>query len=751
MECLTSPNALTRCPKRVRFDSEYVDSLPTWANGHEVNGNDYGNSIGWDFQVFDLPAELLTPAPSPDSAFGLAESTNPSTLLPHQVRSYSPPDLRGKRSRPLSQAPQQPRLRPLRPKPTSGTAKLDADPQRATLPDVRPPNSPSTLPEGSLDAEPGRDTSPDVKPLDSPFTLPKDSPDIIHKHDLPYSRPSSGRVDGFIKLNWLPPKTSGRPPTLGISSRSKKNSNQGTPASGRLPFCGSKTAISRDPSDIASGSTSSVTIDRDRTFVSSANITSQQTWTQPQARPAQIKSMFPSSHSGLQSQKDGSQKDGFDKRLLTFYLNNWCPGRSVLVETNPWLLILAQACRNTAISDAIASAIGCLAGVYIYDYLADERIREAACRRYAMAAKYYQELLKDLKSKRPGEGEESVALGVVLSAIHVVQVQQRHGKPGSPSWLEGYKQCKSFLHQTNPGGPFWENVAVQRSHLRDALSVIVGRGLIFSQLLAPLPDADLFNPPEQATEFNWLLFGNERETLEVHGGCGLSTRLMHSIARVSYCVSCLMQKPESTVFQMTPEYLLLDLETTRQWSREYKSWEMAEESPQPIEWIRSRSNIMMTESKEEVAEVTAEAWRITAIIYLFCRLLRNSRLPRNHPLVVSQMDDLARCIRIIPTSGPYFTAQAPLLPAFILGLLAIGTDHKKVLQTWFEQILKTPVRSSVPLLLESLKRTWCWVDNDIKTPTPLAVLPEAICERDPWWEKLVAAITESEGGILCVV
>jgi hypothetical protein len=66
------------------FDSGYVDSLPTWANGHEGNGNDYGNSIGWDFQVLDLPAELLTPAPSPDSAFGLAESTNPSTLLPHQ-------------------------------------------------------------------------------------------------------------------------------------------------------------------------------------------------------------------------------------------------------------------------------------------------------------------------------------------------------------------------------------------------------------------------------------------------------------------------------------------------------------------------------------------------------------------------------------------------------------------------------------------------------------------------------------------
>ncbi|RSL78767.1 hypothetical protein CEP52_017604, partial [Fusarium oligoseptatum] len=461
-------------PERVRSGCEYVDGLRTWANGHDGNGNGYGNSIAWDFQDFVLPAEPLTPAPSPDSDFGLAESTNRSTLLPHQD------------------------------------------------------------------------------------------------------------------------------------------------------------------------------------------------------------------------------------------LENWCPGRSVLDKTNPWPIILAQACRNTATSDAIASAIGCLAGLYIYDYVADECIREAVCRRYTMAAECYKGLLEDPKSKGPGEGEECVALGVVLSTIH----------------LEGYKQCKHFLHQTDPGG--------QRSDLCDTLSVIASCGLLFSQLLAPLADADPLNLPEQATEFDWLRFGNDQETLEIRGGCGLSTRLMHRIAHVSYCVSYLMQKPESIVFQMTPEYLLRGLETTQQWSREYKPWEMAEAS-QPIERIRSRPTVMIAESKVEVAEVTAEAWRITAIIYLLCRLLR---LSRNHPRVVGQMDDLARCIRIIPTSGPYFTAQAPLVPVFILSLLAINPDHKKVSQTWFGQVLKTPVRSNVPLLLESLKCTWCWIDKDIKTPALPEDLPEAIRERDPWWEKL---------------
>ncbi|RSL78543.1 hypothetical protein CEP52_017623 [Fusarium oligoseptatum] len=362
--------------------------------------------------------------------------------------------------------------------------------------------------------------------------------------------------------------------------------------------------------------------------------------------------MFPSSHSGLQS-----QKDGFDRKLRTFYLNNWCPGRSVLAKTNPWPLILTQAWGNTAISDAIDSTTGCLAGIYIYDYLADERIREAVCRRYTMAAECYQELLNGLGSSGPGEGEESITLGVVLSTIHVVRVEEHHEKPGSPSWLEGYKQCKRFLHQTNPGGPFWENVAVQRSDLRDALSVIVGRGLIFSQLLAPLPDADLLNLPEQATEFNWLLFGNERETLEIDGGCGLSRQLLHSIGQVSYCVSCLMQKPESIVFQMTPKYLLRDLKTTRQWSRGHTSWEMAK------------------------------------------------------------------------------ATQAPLLPVFMLGLVAVDPEHKKVSQEWFEQVPEEPVRSSVPLLLQSLTRTWCWIDSDIKMPALPEVLPEAISVFIEGWRR----------------
>lgn len=69
------------------------------------------------------------------------------------------------------------------------------------------------------------------------------------------------------------------------------------------------------------------------------------------------------------------------------------------------------------------------------------------------------------------------------------------------------------------------------------------------------------------------------------------------------------------------------------------------------------------------------------------------RLPRNHPDVLANLTDLAKCIHIMPTSGSHFTAQAPLLPVFFLGMLATQFDHKKVSRDWFEEVVRTPVRS----------------------------------------------------------
>lgn len=166
------------------------------------------------------------------------------------------------------------------------------------------------------------------------------------------------------------------------------------------------------------------------------------------------------------------------------------------------------------------------------------------------------------------------------------------------------------------------------------------------------------------------------------------------------------------------------------------------------------------------------------------------RLPRNHPSVLANLTDLAKCIRIMPTSGSHFTAQAPLLPVFFLGMLATLPDHKNVSRDWFEQVVRIPVRSvsgelpfaslsptsragwfwrysgllqlryritvltnsyqSVPPLYQALKRIWAWIGTDVRIPSAPTALFRSIGKRYAWWESLVASVHVKEKEILCL-
>jgi hypothetical protein len=92
-------------------------------------------------------------------------------------------------------------------------------------------------------------------------------------------------------------------------------------------------------------------------------------------------------------------------------IKNWCPGRSVLTNTNLWLKDLAPMGKNKGILHAIQS----LAGVYIYDYLPDERIRKRINERYTMANEYFVELLNAPESRTRGQGREVITMAVLLS------------------------------------------------------------------------------------------------------------------------------------------------------------------------------------------------------------------------------------------------------------------------------------------------------------------------------------------------
>lgn len=72
---------------------------------------------------------------------------------------------------------------------------------------------------------------------------------------------------------------------------------------------------------------------------------------------------------------------------------------------------------------------------------------------------------------------------------------------------------------------------------------------------------------------------------------------------------------------MTAHYLYRELLEMRQWSSESEGREAARCGP-VIEWVRSQSEGYQIDTNASMTDVTAEAWRFAAILYLRCRVFR---------------------------------------------------------------------------------------------------------------------------------
>ncbi|RGP67385.1 hypothetical protein FSPOR_6041 [Fusarium sporotrichioides] len=559
---------------------------------------------------------------------------------------------------------------------------------------------------------------------DAPFVSPFTSKERLTVSAYPrFARPHNGQVNGYVKFNWPTKQDSSQPPDPTPSQSDDdveditphiSRSRPDTHNSGMVYLDMSAPTTSRTQSRRAS----SVTIE----LVLGGGTPSQAMMVNPSPSPQEVFARAPR----MVPKKFGheaamAEMDYIDRRLFDFYIKNWCPGRSVLTNTNLWLKDLAPM---------------------------DERIRKRINERYTMANEYFVELLNAPESRTRGQGREVITMAVLLSMQDVILTERRLKKPYKPRWLEGFKQGEYFLQQTDPGRRFWKESCdtVQYDPLRISQSIIVGRAVILAQPMMALPDPATMDPEIESNRFNWLLYGTENDLFEIHGGCGFSKKLLHTMSQVTYCAARLQQEPESTIVPITARFLMRTLTDMRQWSREGKSWEQCRQRAQTITWVRIIADDVIVSSKEDMTDVTAEAWRIAAIIYYQCRLLR---LPRNHPDVLANMDDLAKCIRIMPTSGSHFTAQAPLLPVFFLGLLATNPAHKEVSRGWFQQVTNTPVRSSVPPLYDALKRIWKWIDSDVNLQLEPTPVPESLGQRYPWWEHLVKRVLEEEDETLC--
>ncbi|KXH59409.1 hypothetical protein CSAL01_08662 [Colletotrichum salicis] len=446
-------------------------------------------------------------------------------------------------------------------------------------------------------------------------------------------------------------------------------------------------------------------------------------------------------------------EENCDKNLFQFYVKAWCSGRSVLHRTNCWLVNIPRIMKD---SSCVKHAMLALAGTYVLDYQPEESIRQVVNAHYKRAVLLMTMALRE-EARNPSSTEHEsnslIAAVTLLNMIDVVSPEQRRPPSAVPRWLQGARLACHLLDKSDPGHRFWKPTNIQPSDTQMGNMIIAARAAILALPMAPLASS---NTREQ---FSWLLQGTEPETRRIHGGCGMSPILLSRFAQITSLAAWLWEEPSSSDFLMpwSIKKISDSLGILHQWTQP------AAESPSSSATIRSdqsrdlldqrtlgdrikRNEFGLVTDAESMTEVTAEAWRLAALIYLRCRL---DRLPRSHPSVVSEVDQLVQCIGMMPTYGTFFTAQAPFFPVFLLGIVATTEAHSLCALNWFQSVVSTSCRSSVPPAFNSLQRIRQWMTANVDDDNS-SNLPTRISERHSWWEPLVAHIVSTEG-TLCLI
>jgi hypothetical protein len=103
--------------------------------------------------------------------------------------------------------------------------------------------------------------------------------------------------------------------------------------------------------------------------------------------------------------------DSMDSRFFEFYTQNWCPGRTILEQSNFWLTDFARMHSN----DGVRAAIQSLAGIYIYDYAPTPAIKQRVNERFAQAEARFSYLLSNSSNPSSRDSDEVITLSVILS------------------------------------------------------------------------------------------------------------------------------------------------------------------------------------------------------------------------------------------------------------------------------------------------------------------------------------------------
>jgi hypothetical protein len=168
------------------------------------------------------------------------------------------------------------------------------------------------------------------------------------------------------------------------------------------------------------------------------------------------------------------------------------------------------------------------------------------------------------------------------------------------------------MKNTDPGYRYWEPCNVQCSEARMSNANMLAYVDILSQPLTPLSEQVVDNCHP------WLLEGQKKETLTIHGSTGLSPKLLHIFGQITQLCVMLGKDPESKMVPLGADGIREVIIGLRQRSDLSEGYFSAEE-------LLNACNLTydgLVDTAKEVTDLTGEAWRQAALVYLQCRFYR---------------------------------------------------------------------------------------------------------------------------------
>jgi hypothetical protein len=234
---------------------------------------------------------------------------------------------------------------------------------------------------------------------------------------LELGRPQNGLVNSYVKFRW--PKTIGAQDghDSGLVGNGKALSATVSAGLTTLPLA-NVSSVSHISTDVRTDRHLMVSLDTDPDLSpgekdNQDNMVRELVSRDPSLTRDQIGSLISMSKPRFVPAHFGqdSKMDDMDRKFWGFYINNWCPGRSVLAGTNLWLRDFAPMHANPGVRSAIQS----LAGVYIYDYVPQPSISRRINELFNYAEYRLTQLLNNTGELSRDAADELITIAVILS------------------------------------------------------------------------------------------------------------------------------------------------------------------------------------------------------------------------------------------------------------------------------------------------------------------------------------------------